>query len=722
MSLLTNEMSVAGSASDAAIVAAVEKAGYGAAPVQRAGDSPEPPMAEPGREARGLRARLAASLALLAVLMYGTMGHMMLGWPLPAWFTQPEPNHVAMGVAQLLLAGAILVLNGHFFSSGFRGALRGAPNMDTLVALGAGTAFAWSVAALFLASRAQLLGGAAAAEPWMDQYYFESAAMVVTLISVGKVLEERAKGKTTSALAALVRLAPKTATVVRDGREETIPAAQVRVGDVFLVRPGGNVPVDGVVEEGGGAVDESALTGESVPVDKAPGDRVSAATANVSGFLRCRATRVGEDTTLAQIVRLVRDAAATKAPIARLADRVAAVFVPAILLVSLLTLGVWLACGAAPGDAVARAVAVLVVSCPCALGLATPVAIVVGSGAGARRGILFKTAAAVEAAGRARTVVLDKTGTITTGEPQVVSVFADGENGDDLLAFAAALERGSEHPLAKAIVRAADGGVLPPNPLDVAAFRALPGCGVEATIGGAAAFGGSVAAAEARGVALPPPLRAAAEEAAAKGATPLVFARDGRALGLVAVADSLKPDAAEAIRALRAMDLRVVLLTGDNERTARAVAAEAGIDEVVAGVLPDGKHRVIEDLKKEGRVAMVGDGVNDAPALAAADLGLAIGAGTDVAIDAADAVLVHGRLGDVAAALRLGRATLRTVRENLFWAFAYNVLLVPVAAGALVPLFGFSLTPGLCALVHGVSSVCVVANALRLKTPARAGG
>ena len=734
VSLLTNEMSVAGSASDAAIVAAVEKAGYGAAPVQRTGDAPEPPIAaSPEREvvaeSRGLRARLAASLALLAVLMYGTMGHMMLGWPLPAWFTQPEPNHVAMGVAQLLLAGAILVLNGHFFSSGFRGALRGAPNMDTLVALGAGTAFAWSVGALFLASRAQLLGGASAAEPWMDQYYFESAAMVVTLISVGKVLEERAKGKTTSALAALVRLAPKTATVVRDGREETIPAAQVRVGDVFLVRPGGNVPVDGVVEEGGGAVDESALTGESVPVDKAPGDRVSAATANVSGFLRCRATRVGEDTTLAQIVRLVRDAAATKAPIARLADRVAAVFVPAILLVSLLTLGVWLACGAAPGAAVARAVAVLVVSCPCALGLATPVAIVVGSGAGARRGILFKTAAAVEAAGRAKTVVLDKTGTITTGEPRVVSVAvgdgndSDGrrETSDELISFAAALEKGSEHPLAKAIVRAAD-GVQSAEHRSAEDFRALPGCGVEATIGGAAAFGGSVAAAEARGIALPPALRAAAEEAAAKGATPLVFARDGRALGLVAVADSLKPDAAEAIRALRAMDLRVVLLTGDNERTARAVAAEAGIDEVIAGVLPDGKHRVIEDLKKEGRVAMVGDGVNDAPALAAADLGLAIGAGTDVAIDAADAVLVHGRLGDVAAALRLGRATLRTVRENLFWAFAYNVLLIPVAAGALVPLFGWSLTPGLCALVHGVSSVCVVANALKLKTPARAGG
>ena len=712
MSLLTNEMSVAGSASDAAIVAAVEAAGYGAAPVQRTGDAPEPPNAEPARSALGLR--LAASVALLAVLVAATILH-------------------ANGLVQMALSGAILVLNGHFFASGFRGALRGAPNMDTLVALGAGSAFAWSVATLAFA-----LPG--------EHLHFESAAMVVTLISVGKVLEECAKGRTTSALAALVRLAPKTATVVHDGREETIPAAQVRVGDVFLVRPGGNVPVDGVVEEGGGAVDESALTGESVPVDKAPGDRVSAATANVSGFLRCRATRVGEDTTLAQIVRLVRDAAATKAPIARLADRVAAVFVPAILLVSLLTLGVWLACGAAPGDAVARAVAVLVVSCPCALGLATPVAIVVGSGVGARRGILFKTAAAVEAAGRAKTVVLDKTGTITTGEPRVVSVaVGDGNDsdgrrvtGDELISFAAALERGSEHPLAKAIVRAADDRCVSQVPSPkfqvgrgspglatcdlrpatdrkaVEDFRALPGCGVEATIGGAAAFGGSVTAAEARGIALPPALRAAAEEAAAKGATPLVFARDGRALGLVAVADSLKPGAAEAIRALRAMDLRVVLLTGDNERTARAVAAEAGIDEVVAGVLPDGKHRVIEDLKKEGRVAMVGDGVNDAPALAAADLGLAIGAGTDVAIDAADAVLVHGRLGDVATALRLGRATLRTVRENLFWAFAYNVLLVPVAAGALVPLFGWSLTPGLCALVHGVSSVCVVLNALRL--------
>ena len=609
VSLLTNEMSVAGSASDAAIVAAVEKAGYGAAPVQRTGDAPEPPIAaSPEREAiaesRGLRARLAASLALLAVLMYGTMGHMMLGWPLPAWFTQPEPNHVAMGLAQLLLAGAILVLNGHFFSSGFRGALRGAPNMDTLVALGAGAAFAWSVAALFLASRAQLLGGAAAAEPWMGQYYFESAAMIVTLITVGKLLEARAKGKTTSALAALVRLAPKTAAVVRDGAEANVPVGQVRVGDLFVVRRGMAVPVDGVVEEGEGAADESTLTGESVPVAKTPGAAVSAATTLVSGLLRCRATRVGEDTTLAQIVRLMRDAAATKAPIARLADRAAAVFVPAILLVALLTLGVWLACGAEPGFALARAIAVLVVSCPCALGLATPVAIMVGSGVGARRGILFKNAAALEAAGRARIVVLDKTGTVTTGR-------LDDDSG-------------------------------------------------------------------------------------------------------AVVADAPRPDSAAAVRELRAMGLRVLLLSGDNERTARAIADAVGIDEVVAGVLPDGKHRVVEDLKKEGRVAMVGDGVNDAPALAAADLGLAIGAGTDVAIDAAGAVLVNSRLSDVVAALRLGRATLRNIRENLFWAFIYNVLLIPLAAGALYPLFGWKMHPDLGALAMSLSSLCVVLNALRL--------
>ncbi len=609
VSLLTNEMSVAGSASDAAIVAAVEAAGYGAAPIQRTGGTTEPPIAasperEAAAESRGLRARLAASLALLAVLMYGTMGHMMLGWPLPAWFTQPEPNHVAMGVAQLLLAGAVLVLNGRFFSSGLRGALRGAPNMDTLVALGAGAAFAWSVAALFLASRAQLLGGAAAAEPWMGQYYFESAAMIVTLITVGKLLEARAKGKTTSALAALVRLAPKTAAVVRDGAEANIPVGQVRVGDLFIVRRGMAVPVDGVVEEGEGAADESTLTGESVPAAKAPGASVSAATTLVSGLLRCRATRVGEDTTLAQIVRLMRDAAATKAPIARLADRAAAVFVPAILLVALLTLGIWLACGAEPGFALARAIAVLVVSCPCALGLATPVAIMVGSGVGARRGILFKNAAALEAAGRARIVVLDKTGTVTTGR-------LDDDSG-------------------------------------------------------------------------------------------------------AVVADAPRPDSAAAVRELRRMGLRVLLLSGDNERTARAIADAVGIDEVVAGVLPDGKHRVVEDLKKQGRVAMVGDGVNDAPALAAADLGLAIGAGTDVAIDAAGAVLVNSRLSDVVAALRLGRATLCNIRENLFWAFIYNVLLIPLAAGALYPLFGWKMHPDLGALAMSLSSLCVVLNALRL--------
>lgn len=717
VSLLTNELAVAGSAPDEAVVEAVVKAGYGCAPEARpAGGAPEPTAAaapDDQAEARALRRRLGWSLALLAALMYWSMGHMMLGWPLPRWFTEPEPNHVAMGLVQLLLAGAALVLNRRFFTSGLRGLLRGAPNMDSLVALGAGAAYAWSTAVLFLMTRAQVLGGTAAAEAWMGQYYFESAAMIVTLVTVGKTLEARAKGRTTSALRSLLALAPKTATVVREGREERIPAAQVRVGDVFLVRPGENVPVDGFVEEGESAVDESALTGESVPVDKAPGDTVSAATANRSGFLRCRATRVGADTALSQIVRLMQDAAATKAPVARLADRAAAAFVPAVLLVALLALGAWLAAGAAPGFALARAISVLVVSCPCALGLATPVAIMVGSGVGARRGILFKTAAALEAAGRARIVALDKTGTVTTGEPRVVSVSAAGGDELALLAFAAALERGSEHPLAKAVVRAAEARGAAAG-ASAEGFRALPGCGVEARVGGAAAFGGSVKAAEARGIALPPALREAAEAAAATGATPLVFARDGAALGLVAVADAPKPDAAEAVRALRGLGVRVVMLTGDNERTARAVAGSVGIDEVVAGVLPDGKQRAVRDLRRQGRVAMVGDGVNDAPALAAADLGLAIGAGTDVALDAADAVLVKSRLADVPAALRLGRATLLNIRENLFWAFVYNVLLIPLAAGLWYPLFGWKMHPDLGALAMSLSSVCVCLNALRL--------
>jgi cation transport ATPase len=608
VSLLTNEMSVAGNATDEAIVAAVEKAGYGAMPQGRQVESQkskvESQRSEVESQAVCLRWRLIASLALLAILMYATMGHMMLGWPLPRWFTQPEPNHVAMGLAQLLLSGAVLVLNQRFFTSGFRAAMRGAPNMDTLVALGAGAAYAWSVAVLFLMTRAQVLGGTAAAEAWMGQYYFESAAMIVTLISVGKLLEERAKGRTTSALAALVRLAPKTAAVIRDGREVQIPAAQVRVGDLFLVRRGMSIPVDGVVEEGEGAVDESMLTGESVPVAKAPGAAVSAATTNLSGFMRCRATRVGEDTTLAQIVRLMRDAAATKAPIARLADRAAAIFVPAILLIAIVTLGVWLIAGAAPGFALARAISVLVVSCPCALGLATPVAIMVGCGVGARRGILFKNAAALEAAGRAEIVVLDKTGTVTTGKLDDIS--------------------------------------------------------------------GAV------------------------------------------VADAPRPEAAEAIRDLRGMGLRVMLLSGDKEATAKAIAGAVGIDDVIAGVLPDGKHGVVEDLKKQGRVAMVGDGVNDAPALAAADLGIAIGAGTDVAIDAAGAVLVKSRLSDVSAALRLGRATIRNIKENLFWAFFYNVLLIPLAAGLWYPFFGWKMHPDLGALAMSLSSFCVVANALRL--------
>ena len=721
VSLLANSLRVEGDAPDATIVAAVESAGYGAAPESPALSSASPAAApSPGREsaaeAKTLRARLAASLVLLALLLYATMGHMLLGWPLPAWFDSPFPNPVALGLLQLLLSGAVLVLNQRFFVSGFRAALRRAPNMDTLVALGAGAAWAWSAAALFLATRAQLLDGPSAAARWLSASYFESAAMIVTLVSVGKLLETRAKGKTADALAALLRLAPKTATLLRDGRETVVPVSQVRPGDLFLLRPGDSVPVDGVVEQGAGTVDESALTGESLPVDKSPGSPVSAATANLTGFLRCRAVRVGDDTTLAQIVRLMRDAAATKAPIARLADRAAAVFVPAVLLVALLALLAWLAAGAPPGTALARAIAVLVVSCPCALGLATPVAVMVGCGVGARRGILFKSAAALEAAGRVRTVVLDKTGTLTTGRPRVVSLHpADGASPDALLAFAAALERPSEHPLAKAVVRAAEErGTNRPGEPQADSFRALPGCGVEATLDGIPAFGGSLAAAESRGIPLPQSLLDAADAAASRGATPLVFARSGKPLGIVAVADTPKPDAADALQALRALGLKVVLLTGDNEKTARAVASSLGIDDIVAGVLPDGKHRAVSTLQATSRVAMVGDGVNDAPALAAADLGIAIGAGTDVAVDAASAVLVHSRLSDVPAALRLGRATLRNIRQNLFWAFFYNLLLIPLAAGAFVPLFGWTMHPDLAALAMSLSSLCVVGNALRL--------
>ena len=739
VSLLTNELGVEGDAPDADIMAAVEKAGYGCSPKDGAGTRTstekgacaggmpaEAPADEARREARTLRLRLTWSIALLAVLMYWSMGHMTFGWPLPRWFFDPQPNHVAMGLVQMILAGAILTINQRFFTNGFRSLAHMAPNMDSLVALGAGAAFAWSTAALFLMTKAQVAGGVEAAGKLMGQCYFESAATIVTLITVGKTLEARAKGKTASALAALLELAPKTATVVRDGQEEKIPAAQVRVGDTFLVRPGDFIPVDGFVEEGRSAVDESALTGESVPVDKEPGATVSAATANRSGVLRCRATRVGEDTTLSQIVRLVSDAAATKAPVAKLADRVSAVFVPAVLFTALLTLGVWLAAGEDWGTSLARAISVLVVSCPCALGLATPVAIMVGSGVGAKRGILFKSAAALEAAGRANIVVLDKTGTVTAGEPKVVGVFpadANPDGDDGLLAFAAALERGSEHPLAKAIVRAEDERLRSlPSPApgksapdsQPSQFRALPGCGVEATIDGKQAFGGSVKAADERGIEIPTSLREAAESAAVGGATPVVFASAGRALGMIAIADSPKTDAAETIGRLRTGGTRVVMLTGDNERTARAVATAIGIDEVVSGVLPDGKHRVVEDLKRHGRVAMVGDGVNDAPALAAADIGIAIGAGTDVAIDAADAVLVHGRLSDVCAALRLGRATLRNVRENLFWAFFYNALLIPLAAGVWYPIFGWKMHPDLGALAMSLSSFCVCANALRL--------
>jgi Cu2+-exporting ATPase len=705
VNLLANELSVEGTAAPAAVVAAVKAAGYGAAPAGAAS------AALPGPGTPLLRRRLALSLLLLAPLLYLTTGRMLFRWPLPSALAAAP---LVQALLQFFLASAVLLLNHAFFVSGFRALLRRAPNMDTLVALGAGTAFAWSTALLFPAVRARLAGIPAGGADWLGQCCFESAAMIVTLVSVGKLLEARAKGRTTDAVAALLRLAPQTATLLRDGREVRVPAAEVRVGDAFLVRPGENIPVDGVVEEGGSAVDESALTGESLPVEKAPGSPVSAATANRSGFLRCRATRVGEDTTLAQILRLVRDAAATKAPIARLADRVSAVFVPSILLLALLVLGLWLALGTDPGQAVARAVAVLVVSCPCALGLATPVAIMVAAGVGARHGLLFKTAAALEAAGRARTVALDKTGTLTRGEPRVAEILpAPGTTEADLLALSAGLERGSEHPLAKAILAAAAGRGVAPAPVE--SFRALPGCGVEAASpSGAPLLGGSLDFVAAR-AAVPPALRDRAAEAAAAGRTAILFAENGRAIGLFAVEDSPKPDAPAAIAALRALGLRVAMLTGDSPRTARAVAARVGIapGDVFAGLLPGGKHDVLADLRREAPVAMVGDGVNDAPALAAADLGIAIGAGTDVAIDAADVVLLDPRLSGVPAAIRLGRATLRNIRQNLFWAFCYNLLLVPLAAGFWQPLFGWTMHPSLAALAMSLSSLCVVANALR---------
>ena len=709
VSLLTNSMGVEGTASASAIVKAVQEAGYGASPKAAAAETPSAELdALADHETPRLKKRLIASLVFLAVLMYFSMGHMMWGWPLPHWF---DGNHVAMGLVQLLLAGIVMVINQKFFISGFKGLLHRAPNMDTLVALGSSASFLWSTYALFAMTRAQVDGNDALVMHYMMELYFESAAMILTLITVGKMLEARSKGKTTDALKSLMKLAPQTATLLREGAEVTVPIAQVKKGDLFVVRPGENIPVDGLVLEGSSAVNESALTGESIPVDKAPGDGVSAATVNQSGYLRCRATRVGQDTTLSQIIRMVSDAAATKAPIAKIADTVSGFFVPAVISISVLTTLVWLLLGREFGYALARGISVLVISCPCALGLATPVAIMVGNGLGARNGILFKTAASLEAAGRTQIVALDKTGTITSGEPRVTDILpAEGVSESELLTLAASLEQKSEHPLAKAVLAYAETETIACP--DVTDFAALPGNGLSARLDGMEIYGGN-AEFIATKASVPAELQAEAARLAAEGKTPLFFGGAGRLMGVIAVADTLKEDSPRAIRELQNMGIRVVMLTGDNQRTADAIGRQAGVDEVIAGVLPDGKEAVIRRLQESGKVAMVGDGINDAPALTRADTGIAIGAGTDVAIDAADVVLMNSRLSDVPAAIRLSRATLRNIHENLFWAFIYNIIGIPLAAGVFIP-FGLTLNPMFGAAAMSLSSFCVVSNALRL--------
>ena len=709
VSLLTNSMGVEGTASASAIVKAVQEAGYGASPKAAAAETPSAELdALADHETPRLRKRLIASLVFLAVLMYFSMGHMMWGWPLPHWF---DGNHVAMGLVQLLLAGIVMVINQKFFISGFKGLLHRAPNMDTLVALGSSASFLWSTYALFAMTRAQVDGNDALVMHYMMELYFESAAMILTLITVGKMLEARSKGKTTDALKSLMKLAPQTATLLREGAEVTVPIAQVKKGDLFVVRPGENIPVDGLVLEGSSAVNESALTGESIPVDKAAGDKVSAATTNQSGFLKCEATRVGEDTTLAQIIRMVSDAAATKAPIAKIADTVSGFFVPAVISISVLTTLVWLLLGREFGYALARGISVLVISCPCALGLATPVAIMVGNGLGARNGILFKTAASLEAAGRTQIVALDKTGTITSGEPRVTDILpAEGVSESELLTLAASLEQKSEHPLAKAVLAYAETETIACP--DVTDFAALPGNGLSARLDGMEIYGGN-AEFIATKASVPAELQAEAARLAAEGKTPLFFGGAGRLMGVIAVADTLKEDSPRAIQELQNMGIRVVMLTGDNQRTADAIGRQAGVDEVIAGVLPDGKEAVIRRLQESGKVAMVGDGINDAPALTRADTGIAIGAGTDVAIDAADVVLMNSRLSDVPAAIRLSRATLRNIHENLFWAFIYNIIGIPLAAGVFIP-FGLTLNPMFGAAAMSLSSFCVVSNALRL--------
>ena len=709
VSLLTNSMGVDGG-EDAAVIAAVEAAGYGAslkgASAARAAASGEDALVD--RETPVLMKRLWVSVGFLIVLMYLSMGHMMWGWPLPAFM---EGNHVAMGLAQLLLTVVIMVINQKFFISGFKDLIHRAPNMDTLVALGASAAFGYSTYALFAMTAAQAAMDHGSVMMWMEEFYFESAGTIRTLITVGKTLEARSKGKTTDALKGLMKLAPRTATVIADGQEKTVPIEQVKKGDIFVVRPGENIPVDGLVVEGHSAVDESALTGESIPVDKAEGDLVSAATVNQAGFIRCEATRVGEDTTLSQIIRMVSDAAATKAPIAKIADKVSGVFVPVVISIAVVTIAVWLLLGQSVGYALARGISVLVISCPCALGLATPVAIMVGSGVGAKNGILFKTAASLEETGRISVAALDKTGTITAGTPRVTDIFpARDWSENELFTLTASLESRSEHPLAKAILdKAAELGI---QPREVTDFAALPGNGLTARLDGAELFGGNLDFIRTR-TALPDPVLRRAEELSAQGKTPLFFARGSEFLGLVAVADTIKPDSPQAVKELKGMGVRVVMLTGDNRRTAEAIGRQAGVDEVIAGVLPDGKESVVRRLSAYGKVAMVGDGINDAPALTRADVGIAIGAGADVAVDAADVVLMKGSLLDVSAAVRLSRATLRNIHQNLFWAFFYNTIGIPLAAGLFVG-FGLTLNPMFGAAAMSLSSFCVVTNALRL--------
>ncbi|MDO5388763.1 MAG: heavy metal translocating P-type ATPase [Clostridia bacterium] len=708
VSLLTNSMGVEGTASKEAIIKAVVDAGYGAS-LKNDTKSSEKESALEDKETPLMKKRLIWSLIFLIVLMYFSMGHMMWGWPLPSLFND---NHVAMGLVQLLLTIAVMIINGKFFISGFKGLIHKAPNMDTLVALGSGAAFVYSTYALFAMTEAQVKGGSEAAMVYMHEFYFESAAMILTLITVGKMLEARSKGKTTDALKGLMKLAPKTAVIFKNGKEETIPVEQLKKGDIFVVRPGESIPADGIVTEGASAVNEATLTGESIPVDKSIGDSVSSATINISGFIRCEATRVGEDTTLSQIIKMVSDASATKAPIAKIADKVSGVFVPVVISIAVITIIVWLLLGESAGFALARGISVLVISCPCALGLATPVAIMVGNGMGAKNGILFKTAASLEEAGGVNIIALDKTGTITKGEPKVTDIMpAEGISEKELLYLAYSLEKKSEHPLAKAIIQIAEEKNIKSNEVDE--FVVLPGNGLKGRLDGNEITGGSLKFIGSK-ITTESKIREEAEKLADSGKTPLLFSKNDKLMGIIAVADVIKEDSSKAVRELQNMGIHVVMLTGDNEKTARAIGKQAGVDEIIAGVLPDGKESVIRELKEKGKVAMVGDGINDAPALTRADIGIAIGAGADIAIDAADIVLMKSRLSDVPAAIRLSRATLKNIHENLFWAFIYNIIGIPLAAGLFISLFGWELNPMFGAAAMSLSSFCVVSNALRL--------